>query len=685
MRNVDNIRQNSVTVRCIPQAEAVMMLAADVGTRKPKSRGNSLFVYPAQCNFSGVKYPLSWVHKVQQGALDNGRSHRWFCLLDAATLVSTNTLDLSAVRPDFVCLSFYKMFGLPTGLGALLVRNTSTPVLHKRYYGGGTVQVAMSSKPVHVLRPSLHERFEDGTINYLSIIAVRHGLDWWQKVGLTETLLSNHCFRLARYTHMRLRQLHHANNRAAVCLYADTAYDDPSTQGGIVNFNMVRDNGQFVGCIEVLNLANLHGIHLRTGCFCNPGACQRHLGMTDEQYYANFEAGHVCGDDKDLINGRPTGSVRVSFGSHSRQSDVDRLLKLLIDCFVTKPAVIRDPDEWEELTRKLRHKFTNVNLNLTKQQVEKNGIDINREPVCNRKIESTSHQRLAETNGSEPTPTSLRVTRVCLYPVKSCGALEVDSWPLDHRGLRYDRGWMVISDLGTALTQKHEPRMCLIRPLIDEEQGLMTLTFKGYPRCSVPMHPSSADATTAGLCQSKVCGSQVQGWDCGEPAAQWLTTVLGRPGLRLLRQSDHYDRASKGKKNSSTSLALSNQAQFLLVNENSVNWLSDKLPDQSDCSEATMVDRFRSNFVVQGDLAPFEEQKWTEVVIGSIPFKVDGPCGRCQMICIDQTSGQKTKEPLTTLAANCNGSMKFGIYLSQKSTDDSAVVKVGDSVIPSIH
>lgn len=35
------------------------------------------------------------------------------------------------VRPDFVTLSFYKMFGFPTGLGALLVHRRSVDLLRK--------------------------------------------------------------------------------------------------------------------------------------------------------------------------------------------------------------------------------------------------------------------------------------------------------------------------------------------------------------------------------------------------------------------------------------------------------------------------------------------------------------------------------------------------------------------------
>lgn len=55
---------------------------------------------------------------------------------------------------------------------------------------------------------------------------------------------------------------------------------------------------------EVEKLAGLHGIFLRTGCFCNPGACALHLGITASQSKRNFEAGHVCWDDHDIIDGR---------------------------------------------------------------------------------------------------------------------------------------------------------------------------------------------------------------------------------------------------------------------------------------------------------------------------------------------------------------------------------------------
>lgn len=112
---------------------------------------NSLFVFPAQCNFNGFKYPLELISRLQ------GTSN--FVCLDAASFVATNYLDLKKYRPDFVCISFYKIFGYPSGLGALLVSKRGEPMLQKRYYGGGTVKISLSdASGWHQKRDCLHER-----------------------------------------------------------------------------------------------------------------------------------------------------------------------------------------------------------------------------------------------------------------------------------------------------------------------------------------------------------------------------------------------------------------------------------------------------------------------------------------------------------------------------------------------
>lgn len=276
---------NTKRIRSIRKTELSNWM---IGNANNQNTSNSLFVFPAQCNFSGNKYPPELIKKMQD-------SSNWHVCLDAASFAATNRLDLGIYQADFVCISFYKIFGHPTGLGALLVSQRGQKVLQKRYYGGGTVQIAMAHENWHVKRVTFHERFEDGTIPFLSIISLLSGFDTLSRLipapdfGGTMERISAHCFGMARYLWCQLNGLKHRNGRRVVQFYHDTDFTDQSSQGGIVNLNVLNEHGQVIGFSEMAAVASLFKVILRTGCFCNPGACQRHLGLTDEDVRAHFQ------------------------------------------------------------------------------------------------------------------------------------------------------------------------------------------------------------------------------------------------------------------------------------------------------------------------------------------------------------------------------------------------------------
>ena len=106
----------------------------------------NLFAFPAQSNFSGVKHPLPLIERA--------RERGWRVPLDAAAFAPTNRLDLKAAKPDFVVVSFYKMFGYPTGVGCLIVRNETLAALERPWFAGGTVNFASVHGRRRVLRPA---------------------------------------------------------------------------------------------------------------------------------------------------------------------------------------------------------------------------------------------------------------------------------------------------------------------------------------------------------------------------------------------------------------------------------------------------------------------------------------------------------------------------------------------------
>ncbi|KAF7994271.1 hypothetical protein HCN44_003361 [Aphidius gifuensis] len=664
----DLVVRNGAKLTCLvdKQVKEIFNNTSHVINEK-ESASNSLFVYPAQSNFSGFKYPLEWINKIKNGALDKttSGSTNWYILVDAAGFVGTNSLDLSIYKPDFICLSFYKMFGYPSGIGALIVKNTSANVLGKVYYGGGTVNMAHSVENFHIKKESLYQRYEDGTLPFHSIIALQFGLDIIST--LTIDKISNHVFSLSKYLYRLLSSLRHFNGNPVVKIYADSDYKDQKFQGGIVTFNLLRSNGDYVGYMEALHMAELYKIQLRTGCFCNPGACQRHLNLSSEDVMKNYNAGYKCGGDKDLINGKPTGAIRVSFGFMSQVLDIETLMLMLKECFVDRPEIRQIPQSSENNTSLLLKQYD--------QKVIKQKINMQKD--TSKLVTKKSNEKKLLINEKKhdcDIRNELKLSRLFIYPIKSCGAWEIKkSWILNSKGLEYDREWMIMTSTGECLTQKHNVNLCKIKPTLCPDKNAMKLDYPGMPTAIVPLN---ININTDKLCISRVCGHIVEGTDCGSEISEWLSLAIGRPNLRLIRQKKITEFLDNEK---TSKLSFSSQAQFLMINEASIEWLIEQLPNDSDCNKETILHRFRGNIIVEG-AEPFNEINWSKITIGKNIFEVEGACTRCQMICIDQETGVKTIEPLQLLGKKFHGRIKFGMYLT-KTMEQSKFISINDPII----
>jgi selenocysteine lyase/cysteine desulfurase len=278
-----------------------------------------LLVFPAQSNFSGVKHPLRWIARA--------RERGWTVFLDAAAFVPTSRLSLREHRPDFACVSFYKMFGLPTGVGALLARREALASLHRPWFGGGTVRF-VSAQPGVMLPWTTGRGFEDGTLNFLDIAAVPLGLDLLESIGMER--VNAHVMGLTDHLLHSLDALRHADGSPAACVYGPR---DTRGRGATVAFNLRGPDGRPVDFREVERRASEAGISLRSGYFCNPGAAEHAL----EHDFAKVRdcASHFSPESWSLqefsvcMEERPVGAVRVSLGIPSNGADLERLLEVL--------------------------------------------------------------------------------------------------------------------------------------------------------------------------------------------------------------------------------------------------------------------------------------------------------------------------------------------------------------------
>jgi selenocysteine lyase/cysteine desulfurase len=277
-------------------------------------RGRGLFAYPAQSNFSGVRHPLDWIGRAQERGYE--------VLLDAAAYLPTGLLDLSAVRPEFVLVSWYKLFGYPTGVGCLIARRDALARLRRPWFSGGTIQAVSVGMPWHTMAPD-ESAFEDGTLNFLSIPDVHFGLDWLADIGVP--MIGKRVSCLTGWFLQCLSAMKHSDGTPMTRVYGPTTTDD---RGGTVAFNFLDATGKVVDERLVAAETAAAGISLRTGCFCNPGVGEDAFGL---DLGALKPLRHARTDSLDeylaLIGLPSAGAIRVSFGLASTVADVTRFVE----------------------------------------------------------------------------------------------------------------------------------------------------------------------------------------------------------------------------------------------------------------------------------------------------------------------------------------------------------------------
>jgi selenocysteine lyase/cysteine desulfurase len=285
--------------------------------QRPSKRGHNLFAYPAQSNFSSVKHPLDWIEQAHR--------YGWDVLLDAAAFVPTSRLDLSLVKPDFVSISFYKMFGYPTGIGALIARKPALAKLHRPWFAGGTITVASVQGDKYYMADGA-SAFEDGTIDYLNIPAVEIGLKHLEAIGYD--VIGERVRSLTGWLLDNLTSLKHSNGVPLVRVYGPT---NLSARGGAVTVNFYDENNQPLDHRFIEQKANEANISLRTGCFCNPGAGEVALEISRVELDVCFtQPGHedrfTVDDFRSCIDGKSSGAVRISVGMVTNFNDIQGFL-----------------------------------------------------------------------------------------------------------------------------------------------------------------------------------------------------------------------------------------------------------------------------------------------------------------------------------------------------------------------
>lgn len=310
-------RRAGARVRYLPLDGELRMPYAELFLCEESLHGRGLVAFPAQSNFSGVQHPLALVMKARALGFD--------VLLDAAAFVPSHALSLRHCPADFVAFSFYKLFGYPTGIGALVARRDALARLRRPWFAGGTVLYASVAADEHRLRPC-HEAFEDGTPNFLGIAALDAGFELLAEVGMPR--LSAHVSQLTGDLLGDLGTLRHGNGTPLVRIYGPR---DTADRGGAVAFNVCDREGSPIPYSLVEGRARRAGVSLRGGCFCNPGASEAAFGLDATRMAACLDSlgAGFTPERFAQCSGTAVGAVRVSVGLANNADDIQRVVGVM--------------------------------------------------------------------------------------------------------------------------------------------------------------------------------------------------------------------------------------------------------------------------------------------------------------------------------------------------------------------
>lgn len=261
---------------------------------------------------------------------------------------------------------------------------------------------------------------------------------------------------------------------------------------------------------------------------------------------------------------------------------------------------------------------------------------------------------------------AMNLASLYIYPIKSCRGVAVQQASFDAHGLVHDRRYVVVDQDGVAVTQRDFPILTFVEAKIVLGDVLEILAPKMSP-CIVDRMAAGAERRV------RVWDDACVGEDCGPQAAEWFSDYLNS-SCRLVKMGPAFRRPiDKRYTTLDEEVGFADGYPGLLISQGSLDDLNSRL------DTPVPMERFRPNLVVAG-CSPYSEDRWKEIRIGTMTFRVVKSCPRCVVTTVDLRTGQKGAEPLRTLAGYraVGNRVLFGqnVIHDQKS----GWLHVGDSV-----
>ena len=262
----------------------------------------------------------------------------------------------------------------------------------------------------------------------------------------------------------------------------------------------------------------------------------------------------------------------------------------------------------------------------------------------------------------------MKVTGICVHPIKATRAICVEQAEVRPRGLTGDRRWVVVDQHGQFISQRSHPKLALVTT-VRLPDGAIDAAAPGMQPLRIGI-PSSVERLTA-----VVWDDTVDAACAGSEAAAWFSEFVGVAcRLAYMDQAAHRPVATQYGQDGDV-VSFADAAPLLMATDASLADLNRRL------RRPLPMSRFRPNVTIDGT-DPWEEDRWKRLRIGNVEFEVTHRCARCVVTTIDQETGEVSAdgEPLKTLATfrRDSAGVHFGENLVPRGV---GTIEVGDQVV----
>lgn len=261
----------------------------------------------------------------------------------------------------------------------------------------------------------------------------------------------------------------------------------------------------------------------------------------------------------------------------------------------------------------------------------------------------------------------MTLSEIWIYPVKSLGGIRLAEAEVEEKGLKYDRRWMIVDENGMFVTQRILHKMALIDVELLSFGLILSYRPEENNTIFVPFQSISAISVSVTIWDDETDALTVS-----DEVDKWLSNLLKKNvRLVMMPESTHRKADPRYAKNEEN-VSFADGYPFLIISQASLDHLNTRLPEPIE------MKRFRPNFVVT-NTAAHEEDEWKSIQIGHVHFDIVKPCARCILTTINPETGEKSAEPLKTLATyrKINNKIMFGQNVVAK---DYGKVSQGDTL-----